>query len=181
MARSPKAIVKTTKPVTATPKVTTKRDMPLKSILKEAGGGERSNKTVTETTLLKGDNNVDDAEEYYYKVFNDLVRDLPKVDENSTNPDIKYTVSEFQDDIVSIIADINDSCKYLVIPDQDMLLKIVGEKITDSKLRNEFIYGKEGGMNNSKLSCHEKIKQYSFNVRKNHWDDIINKYSKIEM
>ena len=86
-----------------------------------------------------------------------------------------------QDDIVCIIADIFETYNYLVIPDQEMLQKIATDKITDSKLKNEFIFGKEGGMNNSKLSCHEKIKEYSKFIRKSAWDNIINKYSQMEV
>jgi hypothetical protein len=118
----------------------------------------------------------DDIDEsIYYNLFEETVqKELPKVDD-------EYSVEYLQDDIVCIIADIFETYNYLVIPDQEMLQKIATNKITDSKLKNEFIFGKEGGMHNSKLSCHEKIKEYSKFIRKSTWDNIIDKYSQMEV
>jgi hypothetical protein len=123
-------------------------------------------------------------ESIYYNLFEETVeKELPKVDAvDLVNKDPnKYYVSDLQDDIVCIIADIYENYNYLVIPDQDMLLKIASSKITDNKSRTDFIYGKEGGMKDSILSCHEKIKEYSNIIRKSKWDGIIDKYSKIQV
>jgi len=102
-------------------------------------------------------------------------KELPKV---GTIAGEEYSVEYLQDDIVCIIADIFETYNYLVIPDQEMLQKIATNKIGDSKLRNEFIFGSEGG---GKLSCHEKIKEYSKLIRKSAWDNIITKYSQMDV
>ena len=124
----------------------------------------------------------DDIDEnIYYNLFEETVqKELPKVDGNTDGAG-EYSVEYLQDDIVCIIADIFETYNYLVIPDQEMLQKIAMNKIGDSKLKNEFIFGSEGGMHNSKLSCHEKIKEYSKFIRKSAWDNIIDKYSKMDV
>ena len=138
------------------------------------GGGPKQRK---QPPLPKGD---DIDEDIYYTLFEETVeKELPKV--GTIFDGEEYTVEFLQDDIVCIIADIFEKLNYLVIPDQEMLQKIATNKIGDSKLKNEFIFGKEGGMHDSKLSCHEKIKEYSKFIRKSAWDNIITKYSKMEV
>ena len=138
------------------------------------GGGPKQRKQPPAT---KGD---DIDEDIYYTLFEETVeKELPKV--GTIFDGEEYTVEFLQDDIVCIIADIFEKLNYLVIPDQEMLQKIASNKITDSKLKNEFIFGKEGGLHDSKLSCHEKIKEYSKFIRKSAWDNIITKYSKMEV
>ena len=147
------------------PRTTTKKQV-------HPPGGEPRTTTKKQAHSPKEE---DIDESIYYTLFEETVhKELPKVDS-------EYTVEFLQEDIVCIISDIFETYNYLVIPDQDMLQKIANNKITDSKLKSDFIFGKEGGMNDSKLSCHEKIKEYSKIIRKNTWDNIMDKYSKMEV
>jgi hypothetical protein len=121
-------------------------------------------------------------EEEYEELFIDIVRkELPKVNEISQDSNVRYTVSDFQDDIVCVISDIYETCNYLLIPDQEMLSQLAKEKIDDKDLQALFVYGKDGGMMNSIKSCHEKIKDYSMHVRRKNWDDMCDKFSKIDV
>ena len=193
MARSPKVTTKTTttskplKPIlkettppppstsmaiVSKPSTTAGRESPPGGGPKRPPGGEP--KQRKQPPLPKGD---DIDEDIYYTLFEETVeKELPKV--GTIFDGEEYTVEFLQDDIVCIIADIFEKLNYLVIPDQEMLQKIATNKIGDSKLKNEFIFGKEGG---SKLSCHEKIKEYSKFIRKSAWDNIITKYSQMDV
>jgi len=158
------------------PRQSRNRESPPGGGPKRPPGGEPRTATKKQVHPPGGGPKEDDIDEgIYYTLFEETVqKELPKVDS-------EYTVEFLQEDIVCIIADIFETYNYLVIPDQDMLQKIATNKITDNKLRNDFIFGKEGGMHDSKLSCHEKIKEYSKFIRKNAWDNIIDKYSKMEV
>ena len=116
-----------------------------------------------------------DIEEDYERVFIDLVGTLPKIDQVSQDPDKRYTVEEFQEDIVCIIADIYETCGYLVVPDQEMLMDLAKTKIDGKSLQTLFVYGNE-----TIKSCHEKIKEYTLQVRKREWDGMCDRFSKMD-
>ena len=116
-----------------------------------------------------------DIEEDYERIFIDLVGTLPKVDQVSQDPEKRYTVEEFQEDIVCIIADIYETCGYLVVPDQEMLMDLAKTKIDGKSLQTLFVYGNE-----TTKSCHEKIKEYTQHVRKREWDGMCDRFSKMD-
>lgn len=118
----------------------------------------------------------------YYVAFEDIItKELPEVNEVSNDVNVRYTVTEFQEDIVCVIADIYETCNFLVVPDQEMITAIAKLKIKDRKLQDEFIYGKMGGMSDSKKSCHEKIKEYTQIIRKNEWNQICDKWEEMKL
>ena len=179
--------------------------VPLKPILKETSlpaigsmtirplpivrplGGEPVKKTdvrplggepVKKQSVKKTEEEEDD--EYYYNIFEDIVmNELPKVDCDSQkikdNWKELYPMDHLQDDIVCVITEIYEDCGFLVIPDQELILKIAKAKIQDKKVQNEFIYGKDN--DDSVQSIYTKIQEYTQAVRKSIWDDIANKYS----
>ncbi len=208
MARSPKNIVKkqsTTVPPSTVPPPLNPPPKDIKPILKEPSSSMAIKTPATRTpapatrtptpakcspvtTIKKPKKPISDDEEdngdegQYYDLFMDIItKELPEVNEVSNDVNVRYTVTDFQEDIVCVIADIYETCNFLVVPDQEMITAIANLKIKDKKLQSEFIYGKMGGMSDSKKSCHEKIKEYTQIIRKNEWNQICDKWGAMKL
>lgn len=195
MARSPKNTTKKQQSTAVPPPLNPPKEV--KSILKETSSMAIKTpatrppapatrppvttiKKPTKPSLSDDEDNGDEGQ--YYDLFLDIItKELPEVNEVSNDVNVRYTVTELQEDIVCVIADIYETCNFLVVPDQEMITAIAKLKIKDKKLQDEFVYGKMGGMTDSKKSCHEKIKEYTQVIRKNEWNQICDKWGDMKL
>ena len=154
----------------------------IKKTVNPPGGGEPSlsiKKTVNPPggePKKKEDDQVHDDDEYYINIFEDIVeKELPKVDSENPIVHFRYPIDHFQDDLVCIIAEIYENSGYLVIPDQELMMKIAKSKIDDKKKQTEFVYG-EDSSNSDVESFYVTLQRYTQTVRKSMWDNIAKKY-----